>query len=243
MTEPSGSGGVSEPPTIIASRRHRVESEKYLLFALSAVWLLFGVINLALARPVIAAIHFGAFGTTLALLVGTRGHRLEIRLRAHIGAAITALGLFGVALFTGQSDSIAVWYLFVVPVFVGQQGRWPSMITWLLICGGLASVVLWSESFYAIEPEHIFDEVERSIGVVAVPTFALIYTLLIPSPGGASTPSARRARANGSRAGRGTRDDPGRARPTRAIPRCARRRRRRGSWRASVTRCARRSTG
>ena len=159
-----------------AAVQHLQSSSSALLLTLGLAWASFGAASVVLGRPKIALVHAGAVLAVAVLWAATRGLPNGAVRRAHGGAAVSVIGLCGVAMFSRQSASLACWYLPIVPMFVAQVAGWRAVAGWSLAGFSCFGLVVLSERVVVVEPEHVFTVLETEIGVLVITTLALGYS-------------------------------------------------------------------
>ena len=157
--------------------------------AMSALALLAGI---ATAWWVVA-VYGGAAAVTLGLLLATRG-RTNIETRQVDGAsALAVIAFAAVAMMTGRSSSVALYYLPLVVLFAMQvQGRRAAYV-WGGIVTAAVALVLLSERFLPLRSLYDVRAIDGASGVLLT-GFALGYVVWVRhSADHALAMSARRA--------------------------------------------------
>ncbi|MCA9797258.1 MAG: HAMP domain-containing histidine kinase, partial [Candidatus Eremiobacteraeota bacterium] len=134
-----------------------MDAERRLTRMLTVVvvaWSVFALHYLLLGRYFTVAIDVSVVLCTLAARVRLSG-RSSVERLAHHALAYSVAGLTLAALLSGQSRSLAVWYLCAVPVFAGfLMGARGAMI-WSGVAAAASAVVDLSHLMWDIPPEFV----------------------------------------------------------------------------------------
>ncbi len=146
--------------------------------ALAGAWLIFAAIVTASGEGLAALVPVGNAAIAAGITLGTRSSRWADAIRAQALTLATLVGLFAVALLSGQSSSPVRWYLLLVGLLAAQMGGWRSLIGWSL--AGVAALVALHASDGLVEaPTSLRLTAEETfLGGVGVIAASLAYAAL-----------------------------------------------------------------
>ena len=154
---------MSRPPTSSPATQAFADRLDRFLIVCALGWALFGLQHIWLHRWCTVVIDFAVTLSTLALRRAARAQPDRARRVAHYNIALSSTGLVLAALISGQSRSLAVWYLVPVPLFAGYQLGQKAGLLWGLAAAALGFLVDASEYFVTIPPEFVPEGLEMSL--------------------------------------------------------------------------------
>jgi signal transduction histidine kinase/CheY-like chemotaxis protein len=152
---------------------------RWFLIVVCLAWLSFAAQNAPQGRLIASAINAAAAVSTFGLWLGVRrtGKPERARLAAHLSLLVSSLGIAGIALTSGQSASMSVWFLAAIPMFAAHLLSAGAATVWSGIAIGLMGLVHASEGLVVIPPEYTPGNAElflaRGLFVVILLGFAL----------------------------------------------------------------------
>ncbi len=101
----------------------------------------------------------------------------RIPLGAHLNLAASAVGLTAAAILSGQTASMAVWWLACAPLVAAYQLGSRAAVVWALIASVLVACVHASEAVARVEPEFVPVGGELLLGRVALVAVVLAFAI------------------------------------------------------------------
>ncbi len=151
------------------SRTYATRLNAFLVVAVAG-WLLFAAQYAIQGNRLTVTLDIAVAGlTALARSWMLRQTELRcLRIATHFAAGVSAIGLAVAATLSGGTDSIAVWYLVVLPVYIAYQEGISSAIVWSAIAVVLMLAVYAVGAWTTVVPEFVPTPFEVLLGQVVL---------------------------------------------------------------------------